>query len=163
MVATAGTGASGSESISTSQGERGSVAWTDGTAPRSGPGAAGMRRSRVATYRDDHHVVEIVLDRWRCQPLLAELEELGAPVVAFPLTDARLIPASARLHDAIIGRKLVLPDSAELREQSARTTARQVRRGWRVDGPGIGLILALAMALDASAVEEPETVILGWA
>jgi phage terminase large subunit-like protein len=145
------------------QGERGSVAWTDGhhAGVWTGTGAAAV--DLVRELAADHHVVEIVLDRWRCQPLLAELEELGAPVVAFPLTDSRLIPASARLHDAIVGGKLVLPESEELRAASARTTARQVRRGWRIDGPDTGLIIALAMALDASAVEEPEgTTIVGW-
>jgi hypothetical protein len=145
------------------QGERGNVAWTDGHDVGVWTGTGGECVDLVRELSAEHHVVEVVLDRWRCQPLLAELEELGAPVVAFPLTDARLIPASARLHDAITGGKIVLPDSDDLRAASARTTARQVRRGWRVDGPDIGVVVALAMALDASAmVESAGTEVIGW-
>jgi hypothetical protein len=44
-----------------------------------------------------------------------------------------MIPASQRLYDAIIEKRLVHPDDERLNAHVAATIARHGRRGWRVD------------------------------
>jgi hypothetical protein len=44
-----------------------------------------------------------------------------------------MIPASQRLYEAIIERRIVHPDQVELNAHVAATVARHGRRGWRVD------------------------------
>jgi hypothetical protein len=47
-----------------------------------------------------------------------------------------MIPASARLHAAVVEKRLQLPDLPELHAHAANTIARHSRRGWRLDKPG---------------------------
>jgi hypothetical protein len=46
-----------------------------------------------------------------------------------------MIPASARLHAAVVERKLTLPNDREFARHAAEATARHSRRGWRIDKP----------------------------
>jgi hypothetical protein len=63
-----------------------------------------------------------------------------------------MLPASARLYDAIVHERLTLPDDAEMRQHSANAVARHSRRGWRIDAPArdvnIDSVIALCMALE---------------
>lgn len=96
---------------------------------------------------------EISFYPWRAGQLAAELEREGMTCVAFPQSDSRMIPASARLHAAVTERRLQLPDLGELHVHAANTIARHGRRGWRVDksderAPN-DAIIALCMAVEA--------------
>jgi hypothetical protein len=69
-----------------------------------------------------------------------------------------MIPASARLHAAVVERRL--------HAHAANTIARHSRRGWRLDKPDArtanDAIIALCMAIEA-AENRPEPVrVLGW-
>jgi phage terminase large subunit-like protein len=101
------------------------------------------------------NVRELVFDPWRFAQAALELESEGLLVVAFPQPDPRMIPASARLHAAIVEHRLTLPDDRELARHASEAIARHSRRGWRIDKPNprtnIDAIVALAMA-----VERPE-------
>jgi hypothetical protein len=111
--------------------------------------------------------------------MAAQLRELGAPassrrnseregmrVSVFPQNDARMMPASALLYDAIVEKRLTLPASPELAQHAAGTIARQTRRGVRLDKPNsrvqIDGIVALAMAYSRAAEPVPEVKLLGW-
>jgi hypothetical protein len=146
------------------QGQTAAVVWTDGRHVElwtgEGDRAVNDAGDLVRDLVERYSVLEITGDPWRARALLGPLEDAGQPCVGFPATDARLIPASDRLHHAITERSLVLPDDEQLRAASGRTVARQSRRGWRVDGPG--LILALAMALDRAQSRPPPAKLLGW-
>ncbi len=77
-----------------------------------------------------------------------------------------MIPASARLHAAIVEQRLTLPDDPEFARQASEAIARHNRRGWRIDKPNprtnIDAVIALAMAVE-SAEHKPEPVqLLGW-
>ncbi len=110
-----------------------------------------------------HRVVECVFDPWRAGQLAAELEREGLRCIGVPQTDSRMIPASARLHRAILERRITLPADERLRTAAASTVARTSRRGWRIDGQDIGPVVALAIALDAAEATKPEPVqLLGW-
>ena len=111
-------------------------------------------------------VREVAFDPWRAGQLAAELEREGVPCVAFPQSDSRMIPASARLHAAVVERRLQLPDDEELQLHAANTIARHGRRGWRLDRPDDrtpnDAVIALAMAVD-SVETSPEPVrVLGF-
>ena len=112
------------------------------------------------------NVRELVYDPWRFGQAAQELEREGLLVVAFPQHDARMIPASARLHAAIVERRLTLPDDPELARHASDAIARHSRRGWRIDKPNprtnIDAMIALAMAVER-AEHRPEPVeLLGW-
>ncbi len=119
-------------------------------------------RALAGTY----NVREVIYDPWRFGQAAQELEREGLLVVAFPQHDARMIPASARLHAAIVEQRLTLPDGPELARHASDAIARHSRRGWRIDKPNpranIDSIIALAMAVER-AEQQPEPVaLLGW-
>jgi phage terminase large subunit-like protein len=113
-----------------------------------------------------YNVRELVYDPWRFGQAAQELEREGLLVVAFPQHDARMIPASARLHAAVVEQRLTLPDDPELARHASDAIARHSRRGWRIDKPNpranIDAMIALAMAVER-AEHKPEPVeLLGW-
>jgi phage terminase large subunit-like protein len=113
----------------------------------------------VASVLEDllsrYRVIEVAFDPWRSGVLAQQLAERRVRVSHFPMTDTRTIPASARLHQAIVDGELVLPADPVLRSHATAAVAKQSRRGWRIDKPGrsesagnIDAIVALMMALD---------------
>jgi hypothetical protein len=82
-------------------------------------------------------------------------------VVAFPQHDARMIAAFARLHAAIVERRITLPDDQELARHASDALARHSRRGWRIDKPNpradIDAMIRRARRAEAQPVE-----LLGW-
>jgi len=86
-------------------------------------------RELAATY----NVRELVFDPWRFGQAAQELERERIPVLAFPQTDVRMIPASDRLYRAIVEKRLTLPDDEELRQYAGAAIAKHSRRGWRID------------------------------
>ena len=77
-----------------------------------------------------------------------------------------MIPASARLHAAIVEQRVTLPDDAELARHASDTVARHSRRGWRIDKPNpranIDAIIALAMAVERAEHKPAPVEVLGW-
>ncbi|MGH2974639.1 MAG: terminase TerL endonuclease subunit [Solirubrobacterales bacterium] len=111
-------------------------------------------------------IAECCFDPWRASQIGQELEQRGIRVSAFPQHDARMIPASQRLYDAIIERRIVHPDDDRLNAHVAATVARHGRRGWRVDKANradkIDAVVALAMALDRLEDRPQPTRLVGW-
>ena len=111
-------------------------------------------------------VAELVYDPWRFGQAAQELEREGVTTTQFAQTDQRMIPASARLHTAIVERRITLPDDPELARHAANAVARHSRRGWRLDKPtketNIDGVVALCMALERCE-NQPEPVrLVGW-
>lgn len=77
-----------------------------------------------------------------------------------------MIPASARLHAAIVERRLTLPDDAEFAKHAANAIAKHSRRGWRIDkaarGDNIDAMIALAMAVERAEYQPEPVQVLGW-
>ena len=88
------------------------------------------------------------------------------PVLQFPQTDVRMIPASQRLHAAIVEQRLTLPDDPQLARHAADAIARHSRRGWRIDKPSprthIDAMIALCMAVERAEHEDEPVELLGW-
>ncbi len=95
-----------------------------------------------------------------------ELKQRGVRVSAFPQHDARMIPASQRLYDAIVERRLVHPNDPRLNAHVANAIARHGRRGWRIDKANradkIDGVVALCMAIDRAENRPAPTRLVGW-
>lgn len=125
-------------------------------------------RDQIEDLAERYDVAEVVFDPWRASQVALELEARGLTVTAFPQSDARMMPASAALHRAVVERRLVVPDDPVLRAHAANAVARHSRRGWRLDRPSrsagenIDALIALAMALDACDHQPEPVQLLGW-
>ena len=120
----------------------------------------------VRDLAGQYNVREVVFDPWRFGQAAQELERERITVLQFPQTDVRMIPASARLHAAIVQQRLTLPDDPQLARHAADAIAKHSRRGWRIDKPNarthIDAMIALCMAVER-AEHQPEPVeLLGW-
>ena len=113
-----------------------------------------------------YNVREVVFDPWRFGQAAQELERERVPVLAFPQSDVRMIPASTRLHAAITQKRLTLPGDPELASHAAHAIARHSRRGWRLDKAArtdnIDALIALAMALERAEHRPDPVELLGW-
>jgi phage terminase large subunit-like protein len=121
---------------------------------------------RVRELAGRYSVREVIYDPWRMTQAAMELERDGLACVKFPQSDARMMPASQALHEAVVQGRLVVPDHAELAEHAANAVQRHSRRGWRIDTPARGVnvdaIVALAMAVERASWREPEAQLVGW-
>jgi phage terminase large subunit-like protein len=81
-------------------------------------------------------IAEVVFDLWQAGQMAREWEQRGLRIIVFPQTDARMIPASQALYDAIVERRLVHPNHPGLNAHVAAVVARHTRRGWRIDKIG---------------------------
>jgi len=77
-----------------------------------------------------------------------------------------MIPASQRLHPAIVERRLTLPDDPQLARHAVDAIARHSRRGWRIDKPSlrthIDAMIALCMAVERAEYQPEPVELLGW-
>ena len=64
---------------------------------------------------------------------MLELAERGIRVTEFPQSNARMGPASERLHAAIVEGRLSHPDDPALNAHVRQAIARDTPRGWRID------------------------------
>jgi hypothetical protein len=114
----------------------------------------------VRELAERYRVREVVFDPWRFGQAAQELERERVRVLAFPQNDQRMVPASVRLHAAIVEGRLTLPDDAELARHAANTIARHSGRGWRVDNANprdnMDAIVALAMAVERAEQPPPQ-------
>ncbi len=122
--------------------------------------------AEIDALAERFRLVEVVFDPWRFGQASQELQARGVPVVAFPQSDARMIPASDRVYRAIVEGRLTLPDDAELRAHAHTAIARHSRRGWRIDkvrgSDNIDAVIALAMALERADDKAEPVALLGW-
>ncbi len=58
----------------------------------------------------DYTVREVAFDPWRFRSEALRLEDAGLPMVEFPQSTARMVPASEQLYSAMVERKLTHPN-----------------------------------------------------
>jgi phage terminase large subunit-like protein len=113
-------------------------------------------------------VREVAFDPWRFKSEALRLEAEGiGPMVEFPQSYARMVPASERLHAAIVEGRLRHPGDPDLDAHVAAAIARPTGRGWRLDksdpAQQIDAAVALAMCVERAQAPRPEPVrVLGW-
>ena len=109
---------------------------------------------------------EVAFDPWRFRSEALRLEDAGLPMVEFPQSTARVVPASEQLYSVIIERKLTHGDDPELNRHVAAAIAKQTPRGWRLDkserAAQIDAVVALAMAVERAEQPVEPARVLGW-
>jgi phage terminase large subunit-like protein len=112
-------------------------------------------------------VTEIAYDPWRFKSEAMRLEADGiGPMVEFPQSHSRMVPASERLASVIIERRLRHYGDPRLDAHIASAIAKPTGRGWRLDKVGrsdqIDAAVALCMAVERAQVEAPKVELLAW-
>lgn len=111
-------------------------------------------------------VREVAYDPWRFRSEALRLEDAGLPMVEFPQSATRMVPASERLYAAVVEHKLTHPNDPTLNAHVTGTVARQTNRGWRLDkserSAQIDGVVALAMALERADQPAQPARLLGW-
>jgi phage terminase large subunit-like protein len=109
----------------------------------------------------------VYFDPWRFQSEALRLERDHAmPMIAFPQSHSRMVPASERLHAAIVERRLRHPGQRDLDRAIASAIAKRTGRGWRLDKAShdvqIDAAVALAAAVEAASYKPEPVRLLGW-
>lgn len=117
-------------------------------------------------------VREIVCDPYRWARTYQVLESEGLPVVEFPQSPARMIPATTRFYEAVMNRTLTHSGDQRLARHLSNAVIRTDSRGSRLskDAKGsprkIDLAVSAVMALERACFEpEPEPIpqFFSWA
>jgi len=117
-------------------------------------------------------VREIVCDPYRWARTYQVLEDEGLPVVEFPQSPSRMVPATQRFYEAVLNRTLTHSGDPRLARHLANCVIRTDNRGSRLskDAKGsprkIDLAVSAVMALERACQEpeiEPETQFFNWA
>lgn len=102
-------------------------------------------------------VLEVTCDPWGWGHSYDLLESEGLPMVGFPQSDARMVPATDRLYKAIVNGQLAHDGDQRLARHIANATAKTTQRGDRIakesrqSNRKVDLAIALAMAFDRAA------------
>lgn len=111
----------------------------------------GEVEARMEEIFREHKVREIVCDPFRWQRSMEEWESAGLPIVEFPQSPARMVPATAALYDAVVNKRLKHDGDARLSRHAENATpytsrhGTQIRKG-REQNKKIDLIVAAIMA-----------------
>jgi phage terminase large subunit-like protein len=122
---------------------------------------AQLVEDRLEAIMRDHHVVEITADPslWREQ--IARWVERGWPVVEFPNTLPRMVPAVREFYAAATGDGLTHDGDPRLARHIANATVKEDSRGARIvkqaRGQKIDLAVCAVMAYDRAKIP-PEPV-----
>lgn len=106
-------------------------------------------------------VREIVCDPYRWARTYQVLEDDGLPIVEFPQSPARMVPATQRFYEAVMNRTITQSGDADLARHVGNVIVKTDSRGSRLDKPKggkrkIDLAIAAVMALErASQTPEP--------
>lgn len=122
--------------------------------------------AKVRELAHDFAVRELAYDPWRFRQAAIELEQEGLRCVQFNQTTARMVPASERLHAAVVERRLRHNGDPELARHVMAAVAKDTGRGWRIDKRGrtsqVDAVVALAMAVERAEHREPAAQLVGW-
>jgi phage terminase large subunit-like protein len=117
-------------------------------------------------------VREIVCDPYRWARTYQVLEDEGLPVVEFPQSPARMVPATQRFYEAVMNKTVTHSGDARLARHLSNCVIRTDSRGSRLskDAKGsprkIDLAVSAVMALERACQEperEPEAQFFSWA
>lgn len=118
------------------------------------------------------NVREIVCDPYRWGRTYQVLEDEGLPIVEFPQSPARMIPATTRFFEAVMNRSLTHSGDPRLARHLANCVIKTDARGSRLSKDAkasprkIDLAVSAVMALERACAEperEPEPQFFSWA
>lgn len=117
-------------------------------------------------------VREIVCDPYRWARTYQVLEDEGLPIVEFPQSPARMIPATTRFYEAVMNKSLTHSGDPRLARHLTNCVVKTDSRGSRLSKDAknsprkIDLAVAAVMALERAVQEpepEPEPQFYSWA
>lgn len=88
--------------------------------------------ARMLQICKEHTVREIVCDPFRWQRSMEAWAQVGLPVVEFPQTPARMVPATAGFYDAVVNKQLTHTGDPRLARHAANATPHYSRGGLMV-------------------------------
>ena len=113
-------------------------------------------------------VREIVCDPFRWARTYQALEDEGLPVVEFPQSPQRMVPATQRFYEAVVNQSLSHSGDARLARHVDNTTIRTDQRGSRIQKDAknsprkIDLTVAAVMAHDRACAPVEEAAVEPW-
>lgn len=114
-------------------------------------------------------VREIVCDPFRWARTYQILESENLPIIEYPQSPARMVPATQRFYEAVLNKTLTHSGNADLARHIGNTTTKTDARGTRVDKPKgsagkIDLAVAAVMAFDVATVTPTKVELrMAWA
>ena len=111
--------------------------------------------ARMEAICKSHNVREIVCDPFRWQRSMQDWEASGLPIVEFPQSPARMVPATAAFYDAVVNKRLKHTGDPRLARHAANATPYTSRHGTMIrkgkdTQKKIDLIVATVMAYSRS-------------
>lgn len=103
------------------------------------------------------NVAEVSCDPWGWSHSFEILEGEGLPMVGFPQSDTRMVPATDRLYKAIVNQQIAHDGDQRLARHVANAVEKATPRGGRIakesrqSNRKVDLVIALAMAFDRAA------------
>ncbi len=91
-----------------------------------------MVEARLEELADEFELDELAYDPWRFARSAELLDPVFHEVVEYPQTNERMAPASQRLYDAILERRLTHDGDHILAGHIAAAVAQETERGWRL-------------------------------
>lgn len=130
--------------------------------PPSGALDLSLVEQAIRDFADRYHVTAVAYDRWAFERSAQQLQDEGLPMVEFPMTNLRTVPASNRLYEAVMARRVLHDGDPVLAQHVANGVTRDTDRGWRLakgkaTGP-IDALIAVLMAHDLATAEPTSSV-----
>lgn len=92
----------------------------------------GIIEACIREQADAFNVMGVVYDPWNFTRSAQMLSDEGLNLVAFEMNNARTVPASARLYEAICERRIVHDGDPVLAAHVAAGVTAETERGWRL-------------------------------
>jgi phage terminase large subunit-like protein len=128
------------------------------------PESSGVDVSEVEHYLRELHqkyrLVEVAFDPAFFQRSAEVLHDDGLPMIEFPQSASRMIPACGQAYELIVNNKVLHDGSPTYTDQVLSAAQRMTDTGWRLSkGKSrrkIDAAIALVMALDRASSRPPE-------
>jgi len=118
--------------------------------------------AQIRALAGRYHVTAVAYDRWAFERSAQALSDEGLPMVEFPMTNLRTVPASTRLYEAVMGRKVAHDGDPVLAAHVNAGVTRDTERGWRLaKGKAtqpIDALMAMLMAHDLATAQDTTSI-----
>ena len=104
-----------------------------------------------------YEVLEVICDPYRWQRSMEILEEDGLPIVSFPQNATRMTPATTRMYESILDKKITMSTDPQLHRHFGNATLKSDNRGTRLSKDKLGskrridMAVASVMALERAS------------
>lgn len=109
---------------------------------------------RIRKLAETYEVQGVIYDKWAFERSAQILSTEGLLMIEFPMTNERTVPASARLYEAVIQKKIVHDGDPVLAAHVAAGTTKETERGWRLSKAKrerpVDALIALMMGFGAA-------------